>query len=949
MTPWPKFLVWDTTIHTKGIFGLGLFRRIYRVRPISALLICLPVTLLLLWYAWKAYASFDSYRRFTKEDIPLTPEGFHIQLFDKLHHDFRRLSMPGLPSPSQIERFDFHLKGRNMEALLNATNRESRPYVSAELEYDNTAQDISIRLRGQKHWHLLGKKKSLKIKLPKGSLLKGHRVFNLIKDPSPFIVGEQIILNIARDEGILTPHSSFARVGINKADLGVYRFEAQPDESLLRQNQRMPGSIYSGNLPPSARTEELWNDIRRWKKVAWRNEEEKESRDDLKRLLQYIQNSSVREFVGFARREIDLELFALFEALDVIFGGDQHDFRQNHKLYFDPYKGRWEPIAWNFRGFKHDPDFNLVENPLLLRLKLIPEYLSLRNRILYELLVSKCSPSAVRDQTTDILKEIVPELASDSHWDAYKLLLRVDRFHRQMVRPMDLRKLALVFESEMTTFSQRHAYLMRELKKNPLYVQLEEITKNTYTLNVIVDGHTGVQIESIRMVWPKECQESSWQLYQEGLPLTPLSGSNQVTLSRPIDLFPGLVFLLRKNPGPKRGKIRTQTLPRKHSFQLLSSCRPEKVEVEGIHLATGSKIKSRAATPGVLKRQLDHSLKPDDVPEFIAGEIATHPWQLQQPQPEKIHIGPGTVNIPRTMVFATHQSVVVAPGTVMQMGQGASLIFLGQVDFQGSKTNPIIIKAVGKEPWGGLILQGPETSGSSLRNVHALGGTLPHHGLIPYPGMVNLHDTKNIVMRGCLLGHNQDSDDVVHAAYVDNLSVENTSVKNAAIDAFDLEFVSGKLSRVKVTEAKDEGLDLMGSRIELVDSIIIGCGGNGISAGEESSLKVRDTLIARAEVGVLAKNSSRVELSDSMIFQSQTGVRVYQRTVRYRGKSKLSSDVLFVVECKKISSHFLDLGRIQKRLPQAHVLGRLANDVLALKSWEELPVWVATQLKGKEK
>ena len=30
---------------------------------------------------------------------------------------------------------------------------------------------------------------------------------------------------------------------------------------------------------------------------------------------------------------------------DIIFGGDQHDFDQNQKLYFDPFRGRFEPIA----------------------------------------------------------------------------------------------------------------------------------------------------------------------------------------------------------------------------------------------------------------------------------------------------------------------------------------------------------------------------------------------------------------------------------------------------------------------------------------------------------------------------------------------------------------------------------------------------------------------------
>ena len=34
------------------------------------------------------------------------------------------------------------------------------------------------------------------------------------------------------------------------------------------------------------------------------------------------------------RNLLDIEKLALFDALDVVFGGDQHDYLSNHKLYF---------------------------------------------------------------------------------------------------------------------------------------------------------------------------------------------------------------------------------------------------------------------------------------------------------------------------------------------------------------------------------------------------------------------------------------------------------------------------------------------------------------------------------------------------------------------------------------------------------------------------------------
>jgi len=925
------------------------------MRPLSALLLCLPGVLLCLWYAWNAYASFDRYRRCEGEKVSFSLEDFHIHLFDLLRRDLRRMLMPPPPSGEKTPRFNFHISSGNMDALVASKEKESkRPYFSARLERGNALLDLKLRLRGHRPWHVLGKKKSLKIKLPKGSLLDGHRVFNLVNNPDPMLVGEGIILDILREQGVLTPEYSFARVRINGAHLGIFHYEAQPDESVLRLNRRMPGSMYSGNLPRSAKTGELWQDTRRWKKVAWRSEETRKERKELERLLDHIRSASVRDFVRFARQEIDLRAFATFDALDVIFGVEEHDFRQNHKLYYDPYKGRWEPVAWDLRGFHHDPLFNLVDNPLLLRLKMVPGYLSLRNRILYNLLVSDCRVSAVRNRGMKLLRKLAPELVADPFWAAYKQLPRVDGFHRRMMRPMNLHRLALVFESEMTTFSGRHAYLMNELQKNPLWLLLGERGESTTAVHLLVDGRAGVRLVGFRAVWPEECKGKTWQVLKEGVPISEAVTGEYAEVMGSLELYPGVELIKRENPSRGRGEVRAEMVPVSYPFLIESECSPGRVEVEGVHLATGSRIRSRPAVPEVQQRVPERTLKPEDMPALSAGEVSTHPWKLQPPKPESVRIGPGTVEIIKTRVFVPRQSVSIAAGTNLKMGKGASLVFHGPVAFQGTTREPIVVESHSKEPWGGIALQGPATAGSYLDNVRASGGTVPSSASVPYPAMVNIHDTRNITVKNCRFTEDNGAEDVFHAVYVEELNVEDTQVEDASSDAFDLEFVNGSLKRVQVRRAGDEGADLMGSNVELVDSVLLGCGGNGISAGEETDLRIRDTLVARAGVGVLAKNASAVQLSDSLLYDNRIGIQVYRRDVRFEGDSQVTSDVLFVVQSKKDikrddrSQDSLDLGRIQRRLPQAGVLDHLAKDVLALRHWDELPAWVEANSKRGE-
>lgn len=141
------------------------------------------------------------------------------------------------------------------------------------------------------------------------------------------------------------------------------------------------------------------------------------------------------------------------------------------------------------------PLFNLAENPVLLRLKFVPEYLSIRNTILYDLLVKEGSVASVRNRGIAILKKLAPQLKTDRYWDAYRLLPRVDEFHREMMRPTTLDRVSLVFESEMKTYSRRHAFLTRELEKIPLWLTVDERGDSTTStpFRVIVDGQAGVK------------------------------------------------------------------------------------------------------------------------------------------------------------------------------------------------------------------------------------------------------------------------------------------------------------------------------------------------------------------------------------------------------------------------------------------------------------------------
>jgi hypothetical protein len=970
---------------------------------LPCLLASLPAVSCVVWYGWSAYATLDRYRRSLSRELgqneagplqTLPIEALQIGVHDALEADIRRFWLPARAPTLERPRAESHLQrlaltlkpDADRTLLASAETAGKRGDVRAHIaQGGGPALPARVRLHGRRTWHVLGTQRSLEVKLDKGELLGGYRSFDLINDPTPLSIGEQLSLELARSAGLLTPPSDFVRVAINGRDFGVYRYETEGDESLLRNSARVPGSIYASALPSSAPSDELWAGPRHWTKVAARTDSaiDRVDRTELERFLRAFHSDSGRQFRDFAEHELDVRAFAQLDALDVAFGGDQRDFRENHRYHFDPYRARWEPVAEQLRGFHDGPAFNLVENPLLLRLKFTPGYSSLRDRLLYELLTGPAEPAALEARARALLERLAPELASDPYWDAYHQLPAINEFYRRLLRPETLGHLGLVVASELTSYERRHARLLSALERNPLYLERgtsqrmarrgTEATPNSQprasgeryvtNLRLVIDGPAGASLDALRVSFAADCPEGALRLLRSGAELAQRGStaldpaedamdarSARLELAHELPLYPSVALVPRAAPSSRRGSVRAQEVPIAYELEVVTSCPLEAAEASGRNLATGAPVASRAAPPELLARLPPSRLAPDAIPALVAGEVAPHPWQLEEPAHEAVSFGPGRVAISETRVFEADQPVTVRAGTRLEMAPDASLIFLGSVRFEGTSEKPIEIVPAGAEPWGGLVIRGAASAGSGLHGVHLRGGTRPHYGSGDYPALVDVHDSRDISIDDCDFAAPASPNDTLHFAYVDAARISNSRFDAGPEDALDLEFSEVDAHRLRIVGSGDDGLDLMGSRVNVTDSVILSAKDNGISCGEGSEVRVRGSLIADCGVGVLAKNAGHASLSESVLYRNGTGLRSYQRTVRYAGASDLRGSRLFVAESvaqplerSDRARRVLDAGELQPNLPEPGALEHLRSDVLGLEDWQALGEFVSRE------
>ena len=141
--------------------------------------------------------------------------------------------------------------------------------------------------------------------------------------------------------------------------------------------------------------------------------------------------------------------------------------------------------------------------------------------------------------------------------------------------------------------------------------------------------------------------------------------------------------------------------------------------------------------------------------------------------------------------------VIIRAGTEIAMWPGQSLTFFARVEANGTKLSPIRVFPAdgGAGAWGSFSIVGQKTAGSVLRNLHVEGGSEAVSAGIYFSGMINLHDSQDIVVDGLVASRNLVSDDLVHVVYVDNFLLSNFRLQGARSDAIDVDVSNGVIRK----------------------------------------------------------------------------------------------------------------------------------------------------------
>lgn len=783
-------------------------------------------------------------------------------------------------------------------------------WTDAELVSGGGIQRVEIRKRGDTSINWTTEKKSFTLETSKANLFKSHR---RLAFSAKEILPQYVISEVASEFDLLIPNQEIAPVFLNGRFYGLFRVMEVIDESFLRRQGRMPGNIYRGD---TAERGEYFKGLPRplfqnpyiWDRVAENNHAAVQHlRGGHAVLIEALNGSTFEDHLGLMSR-VDREEIARLVAAMLVAGDPYHmSGIHNQFWYEDPATALLHPVVWDLR--LRDLDSTPHRLNLLLRGLLRDPFVV--DRVLHEihsrtingdlLQVAQDRVSGAYERFRpyfeyEWLRHIVPDVGSP------------DEVLSQLRRNLE------ILRSWMA--DARIAY---NAQPRPGEFILDFETRGYAGLDLTAFDITGshVGLETLQL-WADRNRNGRLDPSDAEVAVSPsrTESGGRITLLEPEGLLPGW-DTGGQGIQPGRVHYRFFVTGPDSIIQRITRIRPD--------------LRNRVTGA----RQTPAGWSTD---ERILPSSSWSPWQYP-PDSFAVHRWSGRVSLDRTFRAGRGDTLVIAPGTVVELGPDVSIVSQGTVLAAGTEDEPIVFRpAVSGRPWGALALQGPTASGSRFQHVRFEFGGGAVVDRVEYSGMVSVHRAQDVVFRDVEFVRNVRSDDALRALYA-HVELKRCRFLDANADGIDFDSSSGSIEDCSFEDSGNDAIDLMTSDPLIVGNRMSGSRDKGISIGERSRPLIFNNHITRSDIGIEVKDASEPVLLHNVIRENRLGLLQRVKNWRY-GEGGWAKLIGTVIEANEQDIQNDPDSRLTVPAPAVTGIVGMTEDAVTTAGRARVPDWI---------
>jgi hypothetical protein len=241
----------------------------------------------------------------------------------------------------------------------------------------------------------------------------------------------------------------------------------------------------------------------------------------------------------------------------------------------------------------------------------------------------------------------------------------------------------------------------------------------------------------------------------------------------------------------------------------------------------------------------------------------------------------------KTITFPKDIDVIINQNTTFILEKNVSIIFKGSLTANGTFNNQILIQSADKiEPFGVIAAIGNSTK---KVNINFLNIINPSEAKIKgryFSGGISLYNYKQIKINNLSVDKSK-GEDGLNIKYSKECILSNIKINNSKYDAIDIDncHTHGEnisLNNILNEDKNGDGIDFYHSVADLKKIEVCGFKDKGISVGEKSYIKIKESKICSNNIGVAIKDDSCLTLIENNIFEDNLiDISIYNKKSHY--------------------------------------------------------------------
>ena len=230
------------------------------------------------------------------------------------------------------------------------------------------------------------------------------------------------------------------------------------------------------------------------------------------------------------------------------------------------------------------------------------------------------------------------------------------------------------------------------------------------------------------------------------------------------------------------------------------------------------------------------------------------------------------LDLTKNTYTAKNQNFLIKNNVQLQLKNGAILFIQGNIKFEGSSDNKILIKSDGS---GSIIFENNDVT-IKHTNIENLG--------YPILDQYILHGGLNFIKANVVLENilvkNSKGEDAINLISSSSL-LKNISLENIQSDAIDIDFGSLKFNKIICLDIRNDCLDISGAKTKGTQLTIDKSYDKGLSIGENSSVNIKDLVMKNSRLGVAVKDGSIAYLENFESVNNDYDIALFNKKKEY--------------------------------------------------------------------